>query len=109
MAGRADSGALRRLPVTACRKVYAFGACERRCDRAEGHDGPCSGDFDRRREVAAAHVPRCLAHVRNCIASATGGQADAFGAACAAYMAGSWARDAVRFARSAGMLEASEA
>lgn len=34
--------------MTTCRKVYAFGACERRCDRAEGHDGPCSGDFKAR-------------------------------------------------------------
>lgn len=27
-----------------CRKVYAWGALEKRCDRRKGHEGPCSGD-----------------------------------------------------------------
>lgn len=28
-----------------CGILYAFGGCERRCDRAKGHSGPCSGDL----------------------------------------------------------------
>lgn len=31
--------------MSACGILYASGACERRCDRAKGHSGPCSGDL----------------------------------------------------------------
>lgn len=88
--------------MKSCGIVYASGTFARRCDRAKGHSGPCSGDL--RSSVALSQADYERAILRDALFVAKHSARDPFAARCAARVAYSSAVAIVRWYRAAGRL-----